>query len=299
VTAPGRAAAYTLLVVLAGAVAAAGLQGQGVPPGIDIVARAVSPSTIEVGAEALERLVVTAPEGVTVSVQDAGPPVQGNVERLGAWRSSRSSAGSGDVVWTFTAPLTAWTAGAHETPPLTVAVRRNGRVGAVGQESLAFRAVSPLPSQARVLRPSPPLPPERVPPAWPGLLAVLPVLAAAGSGWAWWRGRAVAAGVTPAGAPAAPVPSVRESLAGVDVDPAVAAVRLAEAVRGHALLTAMDVRGSHTTGEVVRLLAGSGWGEGVEGVLDLADRVKYAGSSPTAREVVEAAARLDEAFAHG
>ena len=88
-TAWRRVAGCAVVAVLAALGAEGGLEGQGVSPVVDVVARAVSPSSIEVGAEALERLVVTAPEGVAVSVRDVGPPDVGRAERMGAWRSSK------------------------------------------------------------------------------------------------------------------------------------------------------------------------------------------------------------------
>lgn len=259
-------------------------------PPVEVVAHAVSPSEALLGGQAVERLVLSAPEGWALDVSDAAA-LTGGVERLGGWHASRAGIGEGMVVWTFRAPLVAFEAGTRRTPPLRVSARATGHAPSVTEVSgVEVRILSPVAAETRVVQPAPLVDPGVPTSPWPGVLAVMPLLAAVGSGVTWLRRR----GESPAPSPSSPRPPEHPTLADareqLSHDPARAAVLAGWAVRGHPRVRGWGVTWAHTTRELLALCATPAAAQALAGALLLADAVRYARAEPSQDAVAEALA---------
>jgi len=247
----------------------------------------------------MERLVVEAPDGVLLSVAD-GAASDGSVERRGPWRVQRSVVSDGRIRWSWTSPLTAWKAGVRTTPALRLRSVSGDTTREEDVAAAAFRAASPLPTEARTLRTAPPDGPwteGRV--GWPPLLVALQALLTVGLGVTWWRTRGGAPqAVVPALRAEPDPPDLRALAARASERPGDALLELVRAVRHHPRVTSCGVGDAHTRPEILERVGLSLDPDGLDALLSLADRVAYGAVRPTTDEVRDVADPVVEALDH-
>ncbi len=282
-----------------------------------LIAHNMRPDSIQPGEEAVESLVLMAPDGVRLSVREREPWTL-PLEARGAWHAVRRLRGDGLVVWRFAAPFTSWATGRHRTPALVVTWWDGaGESRDTLVDGRWVTATSPLPSKARTLHPAVAEGPMPPPSTRTTQLAVIPFILMVLSGLAWWRGGTSGTDAAALARPEALPPGVwagriRAAMAQAVDTPGPAAEEVARLARLHPLAVAAGVRPLHTTVEAVALVeaatdphapeAGqatvpvSAAPVSLSGVLLLADAVKFGDARPTTEVVVRAGEAVVEAF---
>lgn len=260
------------------------------------VRTAVAPETVAVGDVFHAAIRVDAPDGTRVELPDT-LPLSGDLENAGRRRVRTDTLADGALRVTARYPLSGWSPGPSELPPVSVRLTEPDAGSARTLEATfpSHRIRSVLPADTAGVEPRE----EKgvVGPAWPAWMLALAVLAVAavGAGGVWLYGRGRGGAVEPL--PSAP-PHER-ALALLDrarrLDPATPGdlvsfyALIAEALRGYLAAVSPLWGVELTTSELVeRLPAGLPDDERATAVriLAAADLVKFAGRRPAADEAL-------------